>query len=863
MQSLPYVSILGAFVLSASALVSAAPPAAPAPAPLIQAVPFNEVKVHDEFWSPRLEINRTVTIPYAFKMCEQTGRIENFDVAAHHKPGGMKGYFFNDSDVYKVIEAAAYSLTNHPDPALERYCDELIERIAAAQEHDGYLYCSRTILDPKNMPPGGKARWSDMAGGHELYCAGHLYEAACAYFQATKKPALLNVARKNADLVATVFGPGRDPRPCGHPEVEIGLVKLYRTTGDAKYLNLARFFIDTRGRAVGRKLYGDYCQDHKPLLSQTSAVGHSVRAGYVFTGMADVAALTGEKPYIDAITRLWDDVVDTKLYLTGGMGARANIEGFGDPYELPNKSAYAETCAAIANALWNERLFLATGDARYVDVLERVIYNGFLAGVSLKGDRFFYPNPLESRNGAERSPWFDCACCPSNVVRFLPSIPGYIYAQRERDVYVNLYIGSETTLRVGGRRLGLKQETLYPWGGRVEISVDPDRPLKAALHLRIPGWARGEATPGGLYRFLDPWFDPPTLWINGRETKAVVQNGYLVIERNWRPGDQVGIELSMPVRHVAADSRVKDDVGRIALQRGPLVYCFEGIDQAEPHIASLVLDSHTPFLAEHHPDLLGGVTTLVGEAREAERTRDGQVRLEEARRAVAIPYYAWANRAKSPMSVWLAADPATASPRPLPTLASRAKIVTSAHGDVDAICDQIEHSTSGDNGDPRLHWWPHKGTQEWVEYHFDKPVWVSGVELFWFDDTGVGECRVPKSWTLRARVDGRWVAVDEPSDYGVALNRYNRCTFEPLETDALRLEIQSQEKWAGGIYEWRVIEADERAIREARQRRHDGNRHEAEEKRKDERREDQERRDRHDDHDERDEHKKPHDEHRP
>lgn len=801
--------------LACVALIAAEPPRRDYP---IQAVPFNEVRVNDEFWSPRLETNRTVTIPYAFKLCEQTGRIENFEVAAKKKKGGMQGYFFNDSDVYKVIEGAAYSLTIHPDPALERYCDELIAKIADAQERDGYLYCSRTILDPKHMPPGGKERWSDMAGGHELYCAGHLYEAAVAYFQATNKRELLHVAQRNANLVASVFGPGRDPRPCGHPEIEIGLVKLYRATGDAKYLNLAKFFIDTRGRATARKLYGDYCQDHQPLLQQTTAVGHAVRAGYIFSGMADVAAILGEKPYVDSITRLWNDVVNTKLYLTGGIGARAQIEGFGDPFELPNAAAYNETCAAIAMALWNERLFLSTGDARYVDVLERVIYNGFLSGISLKGDRFFYPNPLESKNGATRAPWFDCACCPSNVVRFLPSIPGYIYAQNGRDLYVNLFIGSETTLRVDGRRIDLKQETLYPWGGRVEIAVTPERPLRAALHVRIPGWAHGEVTPGGLYRFAEPWYDPPTLWINGRETKPLIKDGYAVLDRNWKPGDTIGIEFSMPVRHVVADSRIKDDIGRTALQRGPLVYCFEGVDQAQPHVASLVLDEKVHFLAEHHPDLLGGVTTLVGDARIVHRTLDGRLRTDDSTRAVAIPYFAWANREKSSMSVWIAVDPAAASPRPAPTLASRSKITTSAGGDVDAICDQLNHTTSADNGDPRLHWWPHKGTKEWVQYDFDKPVWVSGVEVYWFDDTGRGECRVPKSWELLAKVDGKWEPVEQVSDYGVALNRYNRTNFEPVEAEGLRLVIQSQEKWAGGIYEWRLLEADERAIREARER---------------------------------------------
>lgn len=772
----------------------------------IRAVPFTAVKVSDAFWSPRLEINRTVTIPYCFKMCEETGRIENFDVAAKKKTGNMKGYFFNDSDVYKTIEGAAYALHNHPDPKLEALCDEVIARIAAAQEPDGYLYCSRTINDPKNPPPGGPERWSDMANGHELYCVGHMYEAAVAYQQATGKDSLLKIARKNADLVASVFGPGRNPNPCGHPEIEIGLVKLYRSTGDAKYLDLAKFFIDTRGKAEGRKLFGEYAQDHKPLLEQAEAVGHSVRAGYLYAGMADVAALTGERPYIDAIGRLWADIVEKKMYVTGGIGARGNIEGFGDAYELPNGSAYNETCAAIANALLNHRLLLTHGDAKYADVLERIIYNGFLSGWGLTGDRFFYPNPLESA-GHDRQGWFACACCPPNDARFVPSIPGYIYSHRGNDLYVNLFIGGEANVPLDAGAVTMKMETRYPWDGAVKLTVEPAKPGRFALRIRVPGWARGEVTPGGLYRFLDESKDTARLHVNGGPVDLKLEKGYAVLDRDWARGDTVQLDLPMAVRRVVADERIVSNRGRVSLARGPIVYCFEGIDQPEPHVGGFVVDDATKFEPRERADLLGGVVTLVGKARIAARTLDGGVKVGEPIDAVAIPYYAWANRERTPMSVWVGRTPDAATPQPAPTIARRAKATASFKGDLGPLSDQRDPATSGDHTFPYVHWWPKKGTTEWIQYDFAEPTRVAGVEVYWFDDTGRGECRVPKSWKLLANVDGAWREVAKPSEYGVALDKYNRCTFEPVKASGLKLEITAQEKWAGGVHEWRVIEA--------------------------------------------------------
>ncbi|MEA3367756.1 MAG: glycoside hydrolase family 127 protein, partial [Planctomycetota bacterium] len=498
----------------------------------IRPVPFTRVHVDDAFWSPRLEMNRTVTIPYAFKKCEETGRISNFAVAGGLAEGTFRGTYFNDSDVYKVLEGAAYALANHRDPGLERYVDDLIAKIAAAQEDDGYLYTSRTILNPKKMPPGGKERWSNISGGHELYCVGHLYEAAVAHYQATGKRTLIDVALANADLICRVFGPDGRHDPPGHQEIEIGLAKLYRITGERKYLALAKFFLDARGRKDGRKrLYGAYSQDHKPVVEQTEAVGHAVRAAYMYSGLADIAALTGDASYTEAIGRIWHDVVGAKMYVTGGIGARGGGEGFGKPYELPNSAAYCETCASIAHAMWNHRMFLIHGDAKYLDVLERAVYNAFLGGVSIEGNRFFYANRLESFRGERRAEWFGCACCPSNVCRFVPSIPGYVYAHRGGNLYVNLFIAGTGTVEMAEGTVRLTQATRYPWEGTVTITVAPERPGRFAVLVRIPGWARNRPVPSDLYRYVETSEARPTLKVNGREVPLALEKGFARVER--------------------------------------------------------------------------------------------------------------------------------------------------------------------------------------------------------------------------------------------------------------------------------------------------------------------------------------------
>ena len=781
----------------------------------IQPVPFTRVRIADEFWARRLETNRKVTIPYAFKMCEETGRIDNFAVAGRLKEGKFRGIYFNDSDLYKVIEGAAYALAIQPDPELDKYLDGVIAKIAAAQEKDGYLYTARTLSGPGYMPPGGKERWSDLAGGHELYCVGHLYEGAVAHYLATGKRTLLDVALKNADLVCSVFGRDKKTNPDGHQEVEIGLVKLYRVTGDEKYLKMAKFFLDSRGHAWGRRLYGDYCQDHKPVIEQTEAVGHSVRAGYMYSGMADVAALTGDADYIRAISRIWGNVVGRKLYLTAGVGARGGIEGFGADYELPNMSAYCETCAAIALAMWNHRMFLLTGDAKYLDVVERVIYNGFLSGVAMEGNWFFYGNPLEANRGRARSPWFDCACCPSNVVRFVPSIPGYAYAHRGDDLYVNLFIGGSATVApfpfVVGRSFNLSkdkvqihQETRYPWDGTVRITVDPQQTREFSVYVRIPGWARNEPVPSNLYRYADKTNSVVSLKVNGSPTELKLDKGFAVIRRVWRKGDTIEMDLPMPVRRVVAHERVLDDVGRVALQRGPIVYCAEGLDQKGGRVVSLLLPDSVALRSEFRKDLLGGVQVILGKASPVSRAKDGKPVAGAEQDFLAIPYYAWAHRGASQMSVWLAREIGAAKPLPGPTIARASKVTVSGGTGVEALTDQLEPRNSIDHSNPYFHWWPRKGTREWVEYDFKKPERVSAVAVYWFDDTGIGESRQPKSWALKVKVKGEWKEVSNPSGYGVEKDKYNRTTFDPVEAEAMRLEVQLPERFSAGIHEWRV-----------------------------------------------------------
>lgn len=615
----------------------------------IKPVPFTDVKVSDNFWALRILINHEVTIPIAFRKAAETGRIDNFLIAGKLKEGGFCSlYPFDDSDVYKNIEAACYSMQLYPDPKLNTYLDSLIGYIAAAQESDGYLYTNRTI-DPQNTHEmAGKQRWEkEEESSHELYNAGHLYEAAVAHYQATGKRTLLDVAIKNANLIDHLFGWGKIEKVPGHQEIEIGLVKLFRVTGERKYLELAKFFLDRRGPGGN-----EYNQMHEKVIDQEVAVGHAVRAQYMYAAMVDVAALTGEEAYVKAIDKLWLDVVSGKTYITGGIGSVGSHEGFGEAYDLPDMQAYCETCAAIANAFWNYRMFLLHGESRYFDVFEKVLYNGLLSGVSLTGDQFFYTNPLASMGQYIRKSWFGCACCPVNITRFLPSLPGYIYAVNRDNLYVNLFIGSEANIKIQGQEIKLRQSTGYPWEGQVRLQVNIPEPLSFNLMVRIPGWARNEAFPTDLYYFDDEFNEKPKFFVNGKEVKVSQKDGYASIERKWENGDEIIVEFPMMPRRVKSNKLVKANEGRVALQRGPIIYCVEAIDQKLPGVMNLIIDDEAEVHYDYQIGLLNGVGTLTGTIKAASELEAGNVSLvpQEFR---AIPYYAWANRDSGEMTVWL------------------------------------------------------------------------------------------------------------------------------------------------------------------------------------------------------------------
>lgn len=768
----------------------------------LRPVPFSQVRVTDDFWSKRIETNRTVTIPYCFDKCEETGRISNFAKAGGLVEGEFQGIYYDDSDVYKVIEGAAYSLAAHPDPELDGYLDELIAKIAAAQEDDGYLNTFHTLVEPQN-------KWSNIKDKHELYCAGHLFEAAVAHFQATGKRSLLEVAIRLADHIDRMFGPGpeQNHHPSGHEEIEIGLVKLFSVTGEQRYLELAKYLLDQRGNAAGHELYGAYAQDHLPATEQREPVGHAVRAMYLYAGMADVAALTGNDEYLDALNAIWTNMVETKLYLTGGIGARGAGEAFGDDYELPNESAYNETCAAIGNAMWNHRMNLLHGQAKYADVLELALYNGFLSGVSMAGDRFFYPNPLASGGTYHRSPWFSTSCCPVNVARFVPSIPGYIYAQSDDAIHVNLFVESEAEIEVGRQKVKIKQTTNYPWEGEIRIEFETTGPATFDLYLRMPQWVERSLIPGSLYeRPTYALYTPFVLEVAGPEQREIV-DGYWRVSGEWQSGDVVAISLATPINVVRANGKVAANRGRVALMRGPIVYCVEAAD-TDGYVRHLWINPEQEFTTEHRDDLLGGVTVIKGIARGRYATDDGGIEEREVP-FTAIPYYAWDHRAPGEMAVWLPTSPELAAVMPAPTLASRGTPTASfcyQNDSVLAVNDQLEPKSSSDESIPRLTFWPHRGTTEWVQLELPEETEISSVEIYWFDDTGRGQCRVPKAWRLLYRDGDAWKPVVPTGSgrFSTEPHQFNRVTIQPVRADALRLEIDLQPEFSAGVLEWKI-----------------------------------------------------------
>jgi DUF1680 family protein len=613
----------------------------------ISAVSIKNVIINDNFWLPKIKVVQDITIRYAFDKCSKEGRMDNFLVAGGKEQGSYQGKMpFDDTDLYKIIEGASYSLISRPNPDLDANLDSIIAIIKVGQEPDGYITTWFTI--DRQKPPAwwvkpSKTRWENEVSSHELYNSGHLFEAAAAHYWATGKRNFLDIAVKNADLLVDNFGPDKLHRPPGHQIVETGLIKLYHITHNEKYLRLAKFFLDLRGDSTTHKLYGEYSQDHLPVTKQTEAVGHAVRALYMYAGMTDIAAIYKDQEYLNAVNRIWENVVDKKMYITGGLGSRHDGEAFGDNYQLPNLTAYNETCAAIGSVFWNQRLFLLTGNSKYYDIIERTLYNGLISGISLDGKNFFYPNPTESDGKYEfnmgsctRQPWFDCSCCPTNLIRFVPSIPGLIYAINRDSLYVNLFVSDSAQVLIEGKKVDVTQRTDYPWDGHVNLSIDLAKEKTFTLKVRIPGWARNEPVPSDLYSYVDAVSGKVTLSVNGVEQEITLNKGYAEISREWMKGDEVELVLPMIIHEVVAKKEVRDDSSKVAFEHGPIVYCAEEIDNKQ--ISSISVPDKINVNVAVRTVLSEKVMAIKGEAYDEEITL--------------LPYYSWSNRGVGKMKVW-------------------------------------------------------------------------------------------------------------------------------------------------------------------------------------------------------------------
>lgn len=788
----------------------------------LQAVPFTQVKITSDFWGPKRDTNRLASIAANLDNLEKAGNIGNFKLAAQGKHEGYKGPLFMDSDLYKGLEAAAYTLATDYTPELDAEMDRIIQIIASAQGSDGYLNTYFTVVEPDR-------RWKNLRDAHELYCAGHLFEAAVAHYQATNKKNFLNVAIKLADCIDSVFGdePGKRAGYAGHPEIELALVKLWKATGNDRYLKLARFFTVHRGEKFFAKEHnipmdqyvGDYHQDKDSIYDTTSIMGHAVRAAYLLSGCVDIGRETQDEELLRMVRRVWKNTVHKNLYITGGIGPSAHNEGFTEDYDLPNASAYQETCASVAMILLNHRLGLLYGDAKYADVLERTLYNGFISGVNLEGNRFFYVNPLESSGSHHRSSWFGCACCPPNVARLMASLGEYLYATGDNSLYVNQFVQGSFNTEIKGKPVKMHVETDYPWDGKVKFIMDMDDPVEFDLFIRIPSWAQNvsKTAPSG--------------------SNAQMVRGYEVYNRVWKKGDTITYNFKMKSSLILAHPNVKADDGMVAIQRGPVVYCLEEMDQ-ESTLKDIYLPPETKFTAKHDKKLLGGVTVLEGDARYANlpvlwlnqlyqpfpgtqqkkvtKFYSGETVAKSgptmgATKIKAIPYYAWDNRKASPMKVWL-----PMSPR-LEALASEgmegaAKVTlsfTSNNCYPDRIRDGQFPKKSNQHPGQLTHFWPHKGGEEWVSYTWDAPVETTTTRVYWFDDTGVGECRPPVSWLLEYQDEqGLWKAVNASTPYSVELDKWIEITHKPVVTKAMRVKVKQQDKFAVGIHEWQVIPLD-------------------------------------------------------
>ena len=818
MKKLLIIVLTAAMTLSASAAKKQQPSAGYPISP----VPFTQVKVAaNSFWGERLEASRTVTIPLAFSKCESEGRYKNFENAAAHLKDPSKvfkvrgvGYSFDDTDPYKTIEGASYILQTYPDKKLKAYVDSVIDIIASAQEPDGYLYTARTQNPDEPHHWAGPTRWSKEEDlSHELYNLGHMVEAAVAHWQATGSTKFLDIARRYADCVCREVGPnpGQACVVPGHQIAEMALAKLYLATGEKKYLDEAKFLLDYRGKTT---IVHEYSQAHKPVIEQDEAVGHAVRAAYMYAGMADVAALTGDQDYIHAIDAIWDNIVSKKLYITGGIGATSSGEAFGPNYYLPNMSAYCETCAAIGNVYVNYRLFLLHGESKYYDVLERTLYNGLISGVSLDGGGFFYPNPLESMGQHQRQAWFGCACCPSNICRFIPSLPGYVYAVKDRSVYVNLFLANSTTLDVAGKKVSLSQKTQYPWDGDIAITVDKNSAGKFAMKIRIPGWLKGNVVPSNLYSYSDNQRLNATCSVNGAEVAVTTtEDGYLTIDRKWKKGDVVRLHFDMKPRTVRALERVEADRGMVAIECGPLVYCAEAVDN-DFDIMGVLVNQEPAFEVLANQDFnftadngahTHHLTTLTTDAQTLSFDKQGRLAAKDVKLKL-IPYYAWCHRGRGNMKVWMAQDLRATRPSAPPTLASLSKIGSSMRiPSLNSICDRLVPKDGDDRSIPYTHWWPKQGSTEWISYTFPEAATVQTCTVYWYDDQPWQGCKVPDSWKIYYKDEqGEWQPVQNPDQYPVMKGAPCTVNFDPVKTTAVKLEVKIPEDKSAGVFEWSV-----------------------------------------------------------
>ncbi len=763
--------------------------------PNLDPVSFERVVIADKFWSPRLATLRKKTLPHQFEMLEKHHYERNFNLAISGATEGFHGFVFHDSDVYKVLEAASLSLATVREPDVEAEIDKWIEVIGRAQMSDGYVNTHFQI---------GKIdqRWKNLRDQHELYCAGHLIEAAVAHFRATGKRSLLDIGIRFADLIDSRFGAGKTDGYPGHPELELALIKLYDVTGEKKYFDLARHFIVQRGTTFFAaehntpldRYEGSYWQDRVPIKEWDVIEGHAVRATYLLSAIVDVVRKEFDADLEAMLQRVWRSAALRRTYVTGGIGSSGSNEGFTTDYDLPNATAYQETCASIAMAMWNHRMGLLYGDAKYLDVVETALYNAALSGISLDGEHFFYANPLESRGQHRRPEWYSCACCPPNIARTLAQIGGYAYASSADGLWVNLYIAGQAQCNVGDVPVNLKCETEYPWEGEVKLTLELQSPASFALRLRIPSWGAG-------YRYS----------VNGNPISKVSEaNGYLVLEREWSSGDIVTLSLPLEVRQVEAHPLVTDNVGKLAIARGPIIYCLEGVDH-EKHLSRISIPANPTFETGWSSELGGFVEVrTIGFASPQLDWGGGLYRTADIPDRIdirAVPYHLWANRDQSEMQVWIPTSP----PSPIvggPEL--RAQVAVSFHSDWAnpiGVNDGKTPKKSADHPGELCHFWPNKGGTEWVQYSWKTPISAVGARVYWFDDTGRGECRPPDSWRLEYLEEGEWKSI--PANYSVALDEWCEVKFAEINTSAIRLIVNQQESWSVGIHEWQIVSPEE------------------------------------------------------